>query len=78
MESPSTTKLYKVWHVGKMTYPLCHVLSVLNVTREYVIGTDLEKLVDYCEYRNRTRDDDEHFEIRAVANECFYKSDYNP
>ena len=60
-------KLYKIWHVGKQTYPLDYVLSALIYYRDEVISTDYAKLKKLCDKLNFMKDDDEYFEIREAA-----------
>jgi len=57
-------KLYKIWHIGKNTYPLEQILIILTLYRDEVISTDLNKLQKVCNKLNYCKDDDEYYEIR--------------
>lgn len=60
-------ELYKIWHIGKHTYPLENILSVLIHDREDVISIDYNKLQKVCNRLNVCRDDDEHYEVRMAS-----------
>lgn len=57
--------LYRIWHVGKHTYPLEQVISVLIYYRDEVVSIDQAKLQKLCDHLNFCKDDDESYEVRA-------------
>ncbi len=56
--------LYEIWHVGKETYPLERILSVIVEYRDQIISTNYEKLKITCDHYNRIQYDDAYYEIR--------------
>lgn len=65
--STSVDQLYEIWYVGTRTYRLQDVLTVLRLYRNEVVSNNHAKLQKVCDRLNVTKSDDEHYEIRPVA-----------
>lgn len=63
-------KLYEIWHVGRQTYPLERIISVITYHRDEIISTNLAKLQNVCDKLNLCKDEDEYYEIRIKVHTC--------